>query len=367
MYYFLVFILGVLLFFSSPSSNNKRDISAATVEITPFTGTQFHSLYVGPVTYNHSLMGPYNSFGEKSSGHFFISQWSNPIPFIGTTSSGAVTPPNPQCRRGGDKNSTDFASEPLWSIENPTLRVCALKSLARSDQQRLLVQLAQSGGNALSCGPEFDLFLAPNSFDQYPINNNRANNNKNPVTLDRIQSVDLSFGVELVYSAVKRRCSAGKATNCGPGGEVDYMYVTLGLPLSNPTAKQTIFYQILLFDTRTASGECGSSFETCSPTSNNEGTWYFSTLPTLGVNFNIGTFLIQQEQPCLNLNTGTRSAWYNSTTFNQTAFLAKLRKSVADAAARFGADGNEANWIVQDWYLGSGMQRGCDVDDRRWI
>lgn len=347
---FTVFFLLLLLF----SSTSSLFCSSAIIKITPYTGTEYHSLYVSPVVYNHTLIGPFNTYDQKSTGHFSIAQWMNPEPFVGTST---ITPPNPACNISS-ASSPDFASQPIWSIETGSLRVCALNSLVKSN--RLLVQLAQNGGNSLKCGNEFDLFLSPNSFGTYPVNNNRANDNQNKVTLDQIKSIDFSFGVDLVYSAVKRRCSAGGQRNCGPSGAVDYGYITLGIPFSNPTAKQTIFYQILLFDTRSAntSPSCGSSFDTCSPTSGNEGNWYFASLPTLGVNFNIGTFLInnnnQEQPPCL--QQGTRSVWYNSSTFDQVVFLNTLRKSVADAASKFGADGELSHWEIQGWYLGSGMQ-----------
>ena len=154
--------LLLLLIITIASSSTSSFATAVVVPLTPNIGTKIHSLYISPVTYNHTLIGPFNTYSNTEVGYYYIAQWDNPSPFV---DAGIITPPNADCAFSSSSSSTSqFPSlqsyTPLWSVQTDNMRVCALKN-HENPEGLLQVQLAQSGGNDLECGKEFDLFLAP--------------------------------------------------------------------------------------------------------------------------------------------------------------------------------------------------------------
>ena len=293
--------------------------------------TDLSTLYFGPVVYNESLFGPYGTSSAATSA-WEISQWLNPFPFLGGPT--AIVPPNPSC------SSEGLAG--VWSIENPSMRVCL--STAKTSTRiwkagESVIQLAQDGTH-LECGNEFDLFLSPIDA-AYP----RYRQNVERRSLAELESLQLNVSFELVYTATSQRCEKSPK-QCGPSGEVDYSYITIGIPLSNNYTDQTIFYQINMFDTR--SSFC-PTIDPCTPTG---PYWYFTTLPQLGVNYNIADFAGQR---CL-LQAGDVSRVSIGKDLLDT-----LKHSVAFANQTFGSDGNMSHWFTGSLYVGSGMQGNADI------
>ncbi|CUF35213.1 membrane-associated protein, putative [Bodo saltans] len=199
------------------------------------------SLYVGPVVFDHQLFGPYvgpHGVRNSSDGAWAVSQWSNPSPI--TNESSLDSPVNPMCSVAG-------AYDASWSLSTASVRICGATASPTSSfftPNASVVQLAQSGGSTLSCGVEYDMFLSPvdNNYPMFP-------QNVQPVALDdTIINIELSLKLHLEYLSISSRCSdvAHECTSSSP----DYAYGTIGLPLSNPITDETIFFQILLFDSR---------------------------------------------------------------------------------------------------------------------
>jgi hypothetical protein len=289
-------------------------------------------LYVAHVDQDNStLMGPLAADGETTSdprrlesatnpaAPWFLAQWSNPDPI-----RGEIDHPIP----------ADCEADAVWGVATSSSRVCALPNGTYS---------VGSQGAGLACGVEFDMFLSPigsaNSAYQPPtfvVDRRRFN-------LQALRSVRCDFDMALVYSAVTERCGSSPS-QCS--ASPDYSYLTLGLTLSNPIAGQTIFFQVPLWDTRWSS--CGSGDDPCTPGPVN-GTWYFSTLPTLGVNFHMGYYPASYGT-CFTAANGTTQP------FRFQNLLPSLQLSVEVAANQFGADGDLSHWEIGGLYIGSGMQ-----------
>jgi hypothetical protein len=289
------------------------------------------TLFIGPLTYNRSLYGPYGA--PPVTSYWQISQWNNPIPFMGGDAK--VTPPSPLCNAGQGLSG-------VWSIENPAIRVCSSVATRSSNlwpAGATVTQLAQDG-RQLKCGNEYDLFLSPidSVYPGFPQNVERK-------SLADLQSLELNVSFQLVYSSTAQRCEKSP-NSCGPSGNVDYSYITIGVPLSNPVTDETIFYQILVFDTR------WSFCAGIDPCSAAEPSWYFTTLPQLGVNYNIANFAGQQ---CLRRSGDTARVTIRD------ELLQTLKDSIVYASTHFGADGNTSHWRVGSLYIGSGMQGSADV------
>ena len=354
--------------------------AARWVALTPHDGAAAaatRQLFVAPVVHNGTILGPLGpGAASRPDAFFYVAQWSNPQPLTLLPRGPAtpVTPPSPACfPPPGAPPPPPSDGVPVWSIANDAIRVCfnanatAPHAAPRSDGGRggggaetprvLSVQLAQNGA-AVPCGVEYDLFLSPNGRGAYPAIP-AALGNEARVPLANVTRLRLSFGAHLQDASWRPRCGG----LCGPGGKVDYAYVTLGVPLSNPFAGQTIFFQILLFDTREAMG-CPGFAHVCDAASKSQPPgWYFSTLPTLGVTFPIGAFVNAANgsaAPAQCLRAVGDRAWWGGPGADGDAFnaalLAALRRAVRDAAGKFGADEDAAHWGLDGWYLGAGLQ-----------
>jgi hypothetical protein len=308
----------------------------------PADGNADVSLYVGPVVFDHSLYGPFSGPGGVSNvsalGAWGVSQWNNPFPI--TRTSTVDSPVNTECVASGD-----YAAS--WSLSTGSVRICGAKASLNSTMftpNSSVVQLAQSGGSALACGVEYDLFLSPvdKNYPRYPQNVEQTSLG------EELISLDLSLTFHLQYLSVASRCSSmdSQCTSASP----DYAYGTIGLPLSNPTSRETIFFQILIFDSRAllsgGSEEC-AAYNACNNGTDRNNGWYFTKLPTLGVNFGSSFF---SRQPCIAAVGDVAAFSFGS------ELLDTLRGSVRYASDHFGADGNMSNWLLGGLYIGTGLQ-----------
>lgn len=132
-----------------------------------------------------------------------------------------------------------------------------------------------------------------------------------------------------------------RAGQCGPSGQVDYAYVTLGIVLSNSISSETIFYQIILADTR-GPPSCPAN-DPCTPWSY----WFFQSLPTLGYSESIANSYAGVGT-CLKPGTGPQSF--------ALPVGPRLVWSVNTAAKQFGSDGTMDHWAITGIYLGAGME-----------
>ena len=152
----------------------------------------------------------------------------------------------------------------------------------------------------------------------------------------------MEFTLAFLSASVTPRC--GTLNQCGPSGHVDYAYITLGIVLS--AGDETIFYQVILADTRNrvacpANDPC-EAFEY----------WFEDTLPTLGYSESIAnSFDVSCLQP------GTQQSYL-------LPILPRLKYAVAYAAEHFGSTADLASWYITGVYLGPGMEGSAVVSVR---
>jgi hypothetical protein len=238
------------------------------------------ALYLAPEKFNHSLMGP---VGTGAMSHWYAAQWNNPHELIPQAAGqfGAASAPM-ACANG-----LDPATPLAWNVTTPSAGICSFVSSSRSLRGAGVEgwQLLQDGKD-LACGYEFDLFLSPtgSNYPGYPAGVQATPN------LTSMAELRVSMTLRLSESTVTDRC--GSSPQCGGGGHVDYGYTVLGLIGSATNASgshQTLFYQVLLSDTRQSSTCSGG--QDCKP---RDTSWYFPTNP-YGANDAIASF----GQPCL--------------------------------------------------------------------
>ena len=280
-------------------------------------------LWLAPTTYNGTLFGPMGRRPSTSNPAWFIAQWSNPIPL---DPEGAIFDcPQASCP------CTSLDNPVSWYISNQNSRVCLHNGT--SSHSRPIVELYSTGSTNLLCGTEKDLFLSPvgGIYGRYP--QAGPGSSGNPPTLADLTCLKLSFNSSLVYSNVTSRCGT-----CG--SSLDYSYATAGVTLTNSRlGPQTLFYQILLWDSRYNQTSCLEN--PCQPKGNR---FYFTTFPTYGVNFNIGYFnascLMPQSPP----------VW----TYYTLDLLPSML--IAINTSKYGIDGNASHWTVGGMYIGVGLQ-----------
>jgi len=215
----------------------------------------------------------------------------------------------------------------IWNTATPTLRIC----LGNDANENVILELAQNG-DAENCNQELDLFLSPvddtyknAEFNILPINES--------IALGAMNSLLLSFNISLIYSQYQTRC--GTNPECGGFGNVDYGYITSAIVLSNPKAMQTLFYQIILFDTREPLS-CGP--KVCGVFRD----WFFPTNP-YGVSDSIGSY----NTPCLQVQSGFELNSYN------LDLLPKVLDAIQNSS--LGINTDISNWFVGGLYIGGGL------------
>jgi hypothetical protein len=203
--------------------------SAVTTATTSSPYTYFMNDSGGP-TYPSAYIVPTvgTTSTKAGSGYtpWYISQWGNPVDLTVWNYS----------------DNSACSSTPLWSIANPTTRICWIPV-----GNRYVVELHETGQNAsypLPCNNggvgsgEFDLFLGEGN----PYGGeNQALFDTSYRHLNQLSSLNLSFGVQISYVSVLYRCGA---TN----REFDQSTEALGLVFDayNGTNNQAFFYQVTL-------------------------------------------------------------------------------------------------------------------------
>lgn len=196
-------------------------------------------MYISPIVYNHTLDGP----AFSSPAAWYVTQWDGTQEM---NASGAIA--------GAGPCPTTEQWTPMWHLQAAGALVCMLFSECSADGAAsgdgrpacvgsgLHTVLVRGDGAAaaLPCGAEYDLFVSPNdaAYSNAPVN-------IEPVGLAAVSGLNASFTLQLDEFSTTPRC--GPAGSCGPSGQLDYGYVTLGVVLSNLAAGQTVFYQVRVF------------------------------------------------------------------------------------------------------------------------
>ena len=291
--------------------------SSPSVFITSQPGPSEDALWLSPITYSHHLDGPILA---PASSFWYLTQWSGTSQMNATSAVLGSGPCAPFESNGW---------ETLWHVSTETIGAVACMQVKNSQHALLTLQ----NGVLLPCGAEYDLFLAPTdkAYDNAP-------QNVIPLSLGSISFFNVSFDAELLTFSTAARC--GPVNSCGPSGHLDYGYIVLGIVLSS--GDQTIFYQTILADTRTAPS-CPRE-DPCSPFA----FWY-------GTNFTVGfsesiTNLKIPGATCLNTNL-TASTHYALPLYN------RLVQSVIDATTLYpGMNSNISEWFATGIYVGTGME-----------
>lgn len=117
----------------------------------------------------------------------------------------------------------------------------------------------------------------------------------------------------------------------------------------NEVAGQTLFYQVLLADTRDP--ELCPDVQPCLPVPATSASWFNTEVTSLGYNQCIGSFDAATEGACL--RPGSSAAQHFS-----LPLLDRVVSAIADAAEHYGADGELSRWGVTGLYVGPGIQGG---------
>uniref|UniRef100_A0A7S1L4B2 Secreted protein n=1 Tax=Neobodo designis TaxID=312471 RepID=A0A7S1L4B2_NEODS len=331
----------------NPLQQDEGDVTSQVVSLLRDPGPSRPALYFSPVVHTGDLDGPVTAPPSAVEAHtpaaadWYIAQWNNPSPFTAANlpAHGDATIP-PQC------NASAFGRplSPVWGVATGHARVCALHdATTTSSSNGTFVQVAASGGDALKCDTEFDMFLSPlgGAYPKYvPANMDPGADGwtlNNTAGGRRVTEIIFTADVSSDYVAVHGRCGRG-TDECAP--PLDYGYITIGLPIHNNVSREQNFFQVQLFDTR--QGKC-PGVDPCADDSSIG--WYFRTLPVLGSNIRVGA--LGGGATCL------RPGEAQSYRFD---ILPTLRRVVAEGAAQFGADGNLDHWHVNGLYIGQGLQ-----------
>lgn len=301
-------------------------------------GPSESGIYLSPPAYTHSLLGP----AWSSPSAWYVTQWS-------AASNASLTPQS--AAAGWAAQCGTAAGTPIWhGIADGGQTAMCVASAGTTVSLTVAPNGSASGsqGGLLPCGAELDMFLSPtdSAYDNAPRNWAGALAN---ASLADVSALVVNFTAALISTTVTPRC--GAPGSCGPSGRIDYAYVTLGLTLTNDVAKQSIFYQVILADTRDPVA-CPNS----NPCAAN-AFWFFDTLPTLGYSETIAAAYAPGAS-CL--VPGAAPAVF------ELPVLPRLVWVVGQAAARFGADGDLADWRVDGAYVGPGLEGSAAAVFRVW-
>jgi hypothetical protein len=150
-------------------------------------GPSQQALYVSPLVYNHSLIGPESS-SHASAAWWYACQWDNPAPATAVT---AVV--------GGAGNCTQGPGiETLWSIDTGAYRVCSSQGPSEYVFELFADGSGRGGAPQVACGAEFDAFLSPTATDYrgVPINFAPRDSTANP-TLAELAALNIRFSMQV--------------------------------------------------------------------------------------------------------------------------------------------------------------------------
>lgn len=292
------------------------------------------SLYISPLDYNHTLFGPaYNSrtYPSPPTSYFYATQWSNPNPLVtSTVITNSIGPCSPNAGQSVD-----------WYIDNGAMRICAMLN---SDSPNVVYELGANGNgsatsNPVKCGDEFDAFLAPNDSAYNNVSINLVEPADGAPNIGNMTSLTVHYDAKLLEWNVIPRC--GVPGSCGPSGKLDYAYAVLGIVISNEITDQTLFYQIILADTRANSPSCTNNDPCVTPFSY----WFFDTLPTLGVSDST----LFMNLPCLH----PQAATFNNYTI---PIYSRIVTLLEEGATKYGSDPILYHWYITGLYIGVGLE-----------
>lgn len=284
-------------------------------------------LYIQPRTYNTSLLGAIGIGANQPQPKWHIDQWNIPsqLPVAAT--------PTP--------STTDGNS---WMTANAHARVikydepcnnCSFANYQRSKR----IELGQNGA-ALPCGVEFDNFLEPNDAQLHV--NYPAGFLRYSITppISELSSLVCHFTASNIYEAVTTRCINQ--------GKVDYGFLVLGVVLNNTSSNQTLFYQVILRDTRPSFYANGAS----------PGSFYYFT----GVN-EVGTPGIYG----VNDTAGVfgRPSLAPGMTIDYTLDIAsQVKRNIQNGPSTLNKD--LTKWKVASCYIGSGVEGSTVITSQYW-
>ena len=330
---------------SSSAGGGRR-----TVSLLREPGPSSAALYFSPVKHTGALDGPVNASSasnadgseDEAKAAWYVAQWNNPSPFDARNLPPHGDAPIPDACNATSSSGLFGGLTPEWGVANAHARVCSLRGDA--SPPRHYVQLAASGGDALECGKEFDMFLSPlgaaypryrpanmdPGADQWSLNTTAGG--------ERVTKIVLGVDIASDFVEVQARCGTDAHHECG--SPLDYGYITIGLPIHNNVSREQNFFQVQVYDSR--QGVC-PGVDPC--TTDGSIGWYFRTLPVLGSNVAIGSF--GGGATCLTPGAAQRY---------ELDVLPVLQRVVAEGARLYGADANLDHWHVNGLYVGQGLQ-----------
>ena len=305
-------------------------VSLCAVTSTPWRpflasppGPSEDGIFLSPVVYDHTLDGP--AFSGNSSW-FYLTQWSNTHQ-LNASAAQPGPAPGGLCHESADATT-------LYHIQTDGALACMQEGT--NGKRSLLVR--QDGGAAnISCGAEFDMFIAPTD---KAYSNIAQMNIPGNVSMGSISTFVLNFTLDLLEWSTIPRC--GAAGSCGPSGQLDYGYMVLGVVMD--AGPQTIYYQVILADTRGAPS-CPSE-DPCTPVI----FWFETTLPTLGISESIAHgYPNVPSSSCMKPGAGP-------THYSLDTLYDRLIWSILTSASNYGSNPNPSAWFVTGFYIGSGIE-----------
>eukprot|EP00730_Choanoeca_flexa_P019055 TRINITY_DN9292_c0_g2_i6.p1 TRINITY_DN9292_c0_g2~~TRINITY_DN9292_c0_g2_i6.p1 ORF type:complete len:331 (+),score=52.35 TRINITY_DN9292_c0_g2_i6:124-1116(+) len=270
-----------------------------------------------PPIFHHQLYGPLGR-SINTTANWHVTQWS----------SWKDLPTKAVYNQQGD--CTAHPTPPAWFASSSSSRVCSWPHQT--------VELSQNG-HGLPCGEEFDTFLGPNThvYANYP-----SGMQPSP-PLNELSSLIVRMNITLpMIPVVTDRC--GTSPQCQGNGHVDYGYAVLGVVMDNPSAEQTLFYQVNLGDTRDYTG-CPHHANACdlSPLR-----WYANQNP-----FGATDTPQNYNATCLKMSSASPGAVGNAVDYRLDV-LPKLLRALAQGPS--GLVKMASEWLVSGCYIGLGMQ-----------
>lgn len=272
--------------------------AGATVWYTLKEAPLSDSFYIAPKNHDKTLYGPIGD--SDSRPHWLIAQWNIP----------AELPKSPAGISTG------------WTVENPHAQL----SLKRGKNGDTLVRLSQKG-EALACGVEYDMFLSPIDRFTYPGYPEALLSPASPESraLGELKSLTLEFDAAEIEETVTPRC--------GKTGKVDYGYIVAGVVVSNHPAKQVLYYQILLRDTRASLYQ-----HACD---NGTVPWWWSGPVSYGINDTIAVY----KSSCL--APGVENHY-------KLDILQRLKGHIQNGPGSLSK--NLSHWKITGLYVGTGVE-----------
>eukprot|EP00043_Microstomoeca_roanoka_P014992 m.149471 g.149471 ORF g.149471 m.149471 type:complete len:339 (-) comp16157_c0_seq19:1275-2291(-) len=302
------------------------------VQLLTDPGPRLPAVYLTPNTTQPPIFhGQLNGPVGRSNPSWHITQWNTwqDLPAQGLNGSGTPTP---------------CVAPPRWpdalELVNFTTAASGHLCLWRDlHSKNIVVELLQNGDH-LPCGNEFDSFLEPTSPAVYP---NFPAGIIASQPLASITSMNVSF-TACMYDVptVEQRC--GTTPQCQGSGQVDYGYAVLGVVLGNAQDSQTLFYQLILGDTRDNTG-CPHHPNSCDE---NSMSWYANSNP-FGASDYPGTL----DVPCLGMSSGSHGIVNQSVTY-QLDLLPRFKYALLNGPEAISHD--LSKWSVTGIYLGLGME-----------